>query len=335
MILLSVIIPTLNRADYISRLLDSLALLEPSNFEWEVIVVDNGSIDNTSEVVHQKQLELPIKIRYVLEPRPGLHEGRHRGIKEASGQYIAYLDDDMILAPTWLQGIKMVYEKKADAVIGRILPRWDGTPPNWLMHMYRTGVLSHLGLLDLGKTPMPTDFFFGGNLFIMKKTIISFRGFHPDGMPPDMVLYRGDGETGLWMKMRAAGMDLWYEPAALAYHIIPQERMTIEYFCKRAYNQGISNSFTDIRVRRGLYSDVYGGLFYWKRVIKKWLNHCKPLIFARYYSRYLKAKTDMEREVLQIQLKMTRSENRGWASHRMAVRCNHTLRKYVLQQSYF
>jgi glucosyl-dolichyl phosphate glucuronosyltransferase len=332
--LLSVIIPTLNRGNYVSDLLDSLAKTDPSNFEWEVIVVDNGSIDNTAKIVLQKQQALPIKIRYVLETRPGLHEGRHRGTMEAAGEYLAYLDDDMIVSPTWLQGIRMIEEKEADAVVGRILPKWVESPPDWLKHMCKSGVFGYLGLLDLGDTPRPTDKFFGGNLFTLKSTIIQHGGFHPDGIPEAKILYRGDGETGLWMKMQAAGMRLLYDPAALVYHIIPQERMSKEYLFKRAYNQGISSSFTYIRECHGLYSNKLTGWQGCRAVMKKWASRQLPLIFMRYFSRRLKTLTKTEREILCIQYEMFKCQKRGWISHRTAFHHDPTLRNHVLKQSF-
>ena len=75
---LSVIVPTRNRSAMIASLLDSLADLQAVPWDWEVIVVDNASTDDTAACVTQKQESLQIEIRYILETRLGLHEGRNR-----------------------------------------------------------------------------------------------------------------------------------------------------------------------------------------------------------------------------------------------------------------
>ncbi|MCX5829831.1 MAG: glycosyltransferase [Deltaproteobacteria bacterium] len=253
-LLLSVIIPTRNRAQRIGDLLDSLAVQNPVPFRWEVLVIDNGSTDQTSQIVHQKMSELPIKIRYIHEPRLGLHHGRHRGANEAEGSFVGYLDDDMVLAPTWIQGVDMVASDKAVAVVGRILPKWEAKPPEWLLKMASNGVFGYLGLLDLGGEKKPIDpmLVFGGNCFLPKKIVFSLGGFHPDGVPTEHLRWRGDGETALMSRFKKAGYRAYYDPCATAYHIIPASRLTIEYICNRAYNQGISRSFSDIRHNGGL-----------------------------------------------------------------------------------
>jgi glycosyltransferase involved in cell wall biosynthesis len=334
MIKLSVIIPTRNRSLLTGALLDSLAQLDPVPWEWEVLVVDNGSTDNTAEMVKEKQNTLPIRIRYVLEERPGLHQGRNRGAIEAKGKYLAYLDDDMLLAPSWLQGVAMLDEGKTDAVVGRIIPKWEASPPEWLNRMCEFGFFGPLALLDLGKEPVATEHFYGCNLFIPRKTVLDFGGFHPDGMPQDLLQYRGDGETGLWMKMRVAGKSLWYSPLAIAHHIVPKSRMTAEYMKKRAYNQGISNSFSDLRMRHGLYGKSPTGLRSLEREAKNRLRRLHILMFARYRLDCFSSRSEVEREIIHVQYEMAKGYAQGWVFHR-AEFCNNTkIRTHVLKTSF-
>jgi hypothetical protein len=72
-------------------------------------------------------------------------------------------------------------------------------------------------------------------------------GFHPDCLPPDLQKFQGDGETGLTMKAEKLGLVAVYNPKIMLYHLVSEERMTLEYFKKRAFYQGICNSFYDIR----------------------------------------------------------------------------------------
>ena len=259
-LLFSVIIPTRNHARFVADLLDSLAFLDPINHRWEVLVIDNGSTDQTEDLVKGKISSLPIEIRYIYEPRLGLHNGRHRGALEASGKYLAYLDDDVLVSPTWFQGFDKLIAGQAEAVVGRILPKWETQPPAWLIKLIREP--GYLSLLNLG-----TEGFFsepqcvyGDTFFIPVQLVFDLGGFHPDSMPSNQLRYRGDGETGLMWKFKQAGFRAWYEPDATVYHRIPKDRMSFDYLCKREYAQGISDSFSEIRASQldpAILSDLY------------------------------------------------------------------------------
>lgn len=334
--LLSVIIPTRNRVKRLANLLDSLAGQDPVPFEWEVIIVDNASTDDTAAVTLQRSRSLPISIRYVLETRLGLHRGRHRGAREARGDYVGYLDDDMTLAPTWVQGVQWLAEDKADAVVGRILPKWETTPPDWLLTMVQDGVYAYLSLLDLGPISKPVDplMVFGCNCFLPKRLIFELGGFHPDGFPPDQLRYRGDGETALMWKFKQAGLRSYYDPMATAFHVIDASRLTVEYLCQRAYNQGISDSFTQIRAAHGLADALFSNSSTKSRYER--LRQMSPIDVVRAVGRRVKRITSRLRKepYIVIQDKITESYRAGWQFHQDAVRNDPELFKHVLRDNY-
>src|SRR6185295_20067875 len=97
----SVIICTRDRARQLSQVLASArALTVPPGLAWELIIVDNGSSDDTSEVVDRYGQDLPIRL--VREERAGLSIARNRGVAEARGRYICWTDDDVIIDRGWL-----------------------------------------------------------------------------------------------------------------------------------------------------------------------------------------------------------------------------------------
>jgi glycosyltransferase involved in cell wall biosynthesis len=251
--LLSVLIPTRNRAQRVSDLLDSLAVQEPVPFDWEVLVIDNGSTDGTNERVRERVSGFPVALCCIREPRPGLHHGRHRGAQEARGEFLAYLDDDTLVTARWWQGVELLQQQGADAVAGRIAPKWEAPVPGWVALFCRDGTCGPLSLLDLGMASREIDplMVWGANFFLRRGLVFELGGFHPDSMPPESVLFRGDGESGFFQKFKDAGYHAWYAPQALVYHVIGPERLTIEYFCRRFYCQGISASFTQIRNEYG------------------------------------------------------------------------------------
>ena len=95
----SLIIPPLNRAEVLRRTLRSIvAVVHPSD-SVEIIVVDNASVDRTAEVCREVRMRFPqYEWRYFYEPVPGLLSGRHRGAKEAQGEILSFLDDDVLFA---------------------------------------------------------------------------------------------------------------------------------------------------------------------------------------------------------------------------------------------
>ncbi|MEE8471432.1 MAG: glycosyltransferase family A protein [Dehalococcoidia bacterium] len=94
----SAIICTHNRSDYLRQAIQSLADQTLPTEQYEVIVVDNGSTDNTRAVV--EGFDHIANLRYVYEPILGLSQARNTGWQNARGEYIAFMDDDAIGYPT-------------------------------------------------------------------------------------------------------------------------------------------------------------------------------------------------------------------------------------------
>lgn len=320
--LLSVIIPTRNRSQLLSDLLLSLSRQDPVPFQWEVVVVDNGSDDDTSEMVAGLQQTLSMAVRYVKEPKPGLHQGRHRGAKEAMGKFIAFLDDDMVLESTWVQGVEALAKGNAHAVVGRILPQWQDAPPDWLMEMIDGGVMGYLGILDLGLTTQAVEpnYVFGGNSFFPRELIFRLGGFNPDGVPKDLLRFRGDGETALMNKFKQAGLKSIYDPRATAYHVIGHHRMTVDYLCQRAYNQGISDSFSQIRAKHGLDGAN-------TKTIRTLAGKTKSAI--RTLFRIFK-----KEQMSLIQIKLQNAHRAGWKFHQELFASDPEIQEFVLRNNF-
>jgi glucosyl-dolichyl phosphate glucuronosyltransferase len=340
--LLSVIIPTLNRSKSLLTLLDSLALQKQVPFGWEILVVDNGSTDDTRDEVKKIISKMPVPLRYFYESKPGLHQGRHCGAQNAIGEVIAFLDDDTILSPQWISGVELILSKQADAVVSRILPSWEIPPPEWLINLINEGTFGLLTLLDIGYKPKRIDpsYVWGASFFIRHSLIFELGGFHPDGMPLEMLRYRGDGESGFFRKFKNQGYIAWYDPQSVAYHRVPRERMTLEYLLKRSYNQGISDSFTQIRRSAGLdgiqvsrLSGINQESF---RVILRWLREVSFLDRLVWFSKKI---LRAGRRLLpissnEIQHQLTAANRAGWKFHQSSVEADPELLEFVLKKTF-
>src|SRR5258706_11020169 len=105
---ISALICTRNRADYLRKALQSLAVQSLPRAQYEIIVVDNGSEDHTKDVVdaycHMTNLV------YIYEETPGLSRARNVAFRRAKGQFVAFLDDDAVGSPMWLEKYLEVFQ---------------------------------------------------------------------------------------------------------------------------------------------------------------------------------------------------------------------------------
>lgn len=253
---LSVIIPTRNRSSLLEKAIQSLIIQTYPQDNFEIIIIDNGSTDVTKDVVELYKAKMP-HLFYAYEPSPGLHVGRHAGLKIARGDILVYADDDIEAFPTWLEGIAESFEDPSVALVGgNNLPRYETPPPPWVELLWNktpfgmaNGTYS---ILDFGNAIQEISpyYVWGCNFSIRKGVLLEVGGFHPDGMPDEFLRYRGDGESAVSKEILQAGYKTIFNPKTSIYHFVPTKRMTLQYIHKRGYQQGISDSYTSIRQNR-------------------------------------------------------------------------------------
>lgn len=251
----SIIIPTFNRDHSLRRCVHSLVRQNFSTNQYEILIIDNASTDRTKEFAEKLVKEHSnVEIRYFAEPVPGLLSGRHRGILEARGEIIILVDDDIEADKHWLSAIIETFDDpEVQLVGGRNLPKYEVDPPEWLDWFWESQELGRscgfLSLLDFGENIREIDacFVWGLNFSIRKTAVFELGGFHPDIVPKNLQYLQGDGETGLTLKARLKKYKAIYQPKASVFHHVPSGRLTLEYFDKRNYFQGVCDSYTNIR----------------------------------------------------------------------------------------
>jgi glycosyltransferase involved in cell wall biosynthesis len=110
--LVSIILPTYNRAAFLPDAIE--AIRNQSFTNHELIAVDDGSTDNTREVLNDLTTELPQSFVYVSQENQGAYAARVRGLREASGEYIAFYDSDDLWLPHHLQNCVEALEANAE-----------------------------------------------------------------------------------------------------------------------------------------------------------------------------------------------------------------------------
>lgn len=240
----SVIIPTYNGGILLKQTVCSLTEQDFPKKDYEVIIVDNGSRDNTAVIASGLCKEFP-NVIYVFEPEPGLHNARHAGARVAKAELLLFADDDVRANKSWVSEIVGAYtDENIGCVGGKIVPEWEIAPPHWINRM----PLTYLSLLDAGDKAVEIKWIYGCNFSIRKKLLFALGGFNPDAFgDSSMWWFRGDGEIGLLRKVKDAGYKIMYAPNAVVRHFIPFKRLKLNYFRERAYKDGIEASFVKYR----------------------------------------------------------------------------------------
>ena len=230
---ISVILCTHNRSQSLAKALNSVAAsLLPDSVEWEVLVVDNNSNDQTRDVVEDFTRRCPGRFRYTFEPQPGKSHALNTGIRESRGDVLAFMDDDVIVEPTWLQNLTAsLHGSEWAGAGGRILAEQNFCPPGWLALEGPYGLGSMLyAHFDLGDKACELDRApYGTNMAFQKKIFEKYGGFRTDMGPfPGSEIRNEDTELG--RRLMAAGERLRYEPSAVVYHVVKENRVKKEFF---------------------------------------------------------------------------------------------------------
>lgn len=228
---IAVILCTYNRCGDLPKALNSvIASILPHSTEWEVLVVDNNSTDHTQQVVVDFSRRHPGRVRYLFEPRPGKSNALNTGIREAGGDILAFMDDDVCVDSMWLQNLTAnLHNCTWAGAGGRILPEWNCPPPPWLPRKDRYG-LAPLAMFDLGPEAGPlAEPPFGTNMAFQKKMFEKYGVFRTDlGPRPGSELKNEDTEFG--QRLLSAGERLRYEPSAVVHHPVSPKRIQKRYF---------------------------------------------------------------------------------------------------------
>lgn len=220
---LTVAVCTKDRPERLARCLRSildLTVPEGSAFP-DVLVVDNAPSDGrTREVVEALE-----GVRYTVEPRPGLNFARNRALHAATGDLLAYLDDDVVVDRGWLGGLAEAWgEHEAGAVTGLVLPFALETPAQILFEAnggFRRGFekLHYEGPTHPGNPlyPLGAGIFGAGANMAFRRAVLEDIGGFDEALDTGAPL-PGGGDLDIFYRVIRAGYPLVYEPAALVFH---------------------------------------------------------------------------------------------------------------------
>ena len=254
--MLSVIICTYNRDKYIYNVLNSLAENTLPHDRYEIVLVDNNCTDNTRGECDRFVQDHPdVQFRYFVETNQGLSHARNRGIKESAGDTLVYVDDDALVNNGYLKAYADFFEQHPDidAAGGPIIPKYETEEPAWMNHFTKSLITGYKYLGDSIREFPKNDFPGGGNAAYHASVFEKVGLFNVElGRKGDSLV--GAEEKDIFDKMTSQGMRFFYIPDAILYHLIPEKKLTKDYFDRLTYSIGKSERMRTKRIGPAKYA---------------------------------------------------------------------------------
>ena len=254
--MLAAIICTYNRAKYIGNLLESIAANDLPKSEYEIVLVDNNCTDNTKEVCEAfVKTHKDVNFRYVVEPEQGLSAARNKGIKEAKGDVIVYIDDDALIDEWYLRTIVEYMEAHPEisAVGGPIIPLYEDTEePKWMTRFTKELLCGYLYFGE-EERPFPGERYPGGGNAAYRANVFEQVGLFNTALGRKGNGLMGSEEKDIFDKMKAQGMRFMYLPKMILHHIIPQKKLERDYFDRLTLQIGQSERQRTLAIGKGKY----------------------------------------------------------------------------------
>ena len=241
----TVVIPTCGAATHLADVLAGLA--RQTNQSFELIIVDNNFVPHVrSSIIEDSGLRGEV----IHEEQNGLQHARNAGVKLAQGDYVAFLDDDAVPAPSWLANL-VEGTQRYDAIAsgGSVILKFTSPPPSWIGNKERA-LLSEL-LYSRSDIPALADdmYITGANMCVDRLAFDRIGLFDPE-FDRTATSLRSSGDLEFARRLQAAGLRVAFIASAAVHHHIDPFRLTKRYLLARAYWQGRSDALLESKCGR-------------------------------------------------------------------------------------
>lgn len=235
----TVVFATRNRAVALVPVLESFTGLTAPEGGWKLLVIDNGSTDDTPTLLRGYTDRLPLTV--LSEPRAGKNRALNTALPHFQGELIVLTDDDVLPQADWLVQLQRAARDHPDASLfgGTVLPHWSRPRPAWLTEAaVPFSVLYAQQKREAGSCSY--DAIFGPNMAVRGRVFAAgYRFSETVGPDETRRMYAMGGETEFLRRMEAAGYTGWFVPEAVVGHIIRPEQLDEAWILQRAYRYGI------------------------------------------------------------------------------------------------
>jgi glycosyltransferase involved in cell wall biosynthesis len=237
---ITVAICSYNRCDSLRESIRSLCGLETRDqFTFEIVVVDDGSTDQTREVVAELRDHAAVDVRYFHQPGLGIAVARNHCVRESRGEWIAFFDDDQQAESDWLANLlEFARDRDLPCVGSARTLLIQGIEPERLPRVTRAvlGELNHSESHRCEHRPMLST----GTVLIHRSVFDDIGGF-------DETLHQGGSDSDLFARMRRAGVAMWFTPSAVCRHVIPSHRLRPKFLWWCSRRNGVSFARQDLK----------------------------------------------------------------------------------------
>lgn len=232
----NILMSTFNGSHTLPRVLEGYCRQPELVKSCHIIIVDNGSDDNTSNILQRYKRELPMTILF--EERRGKAIALNRALTHLDAHLVIFTDDDAVPHTNWYRELFEAVERAPDAAVfgGAIEPLWEATRPNWL-DAVPLGVTYGLTDTELQEGPIDPGLIWGANMAI-RREVIDAGYLFDETRGPSLGRYIMGVETEFTERLAAHGCNCWFAPAAKVQHIIRPEQLKTEWVINRAFKFG-------------------------------------------------------------------------------------------------
>jgi glycosyltransferase involved in cell wall biosynthesis len=237
----SVVICAYNRAQLLSLCIESINALNFPKENYEVLIIDNNSTDNTADICKAAITKFSLlTIRYFHEPNQGVAYSRTRGAKEAKGNIIAYIDDDCLADANWLNEIVNFYNSHEECMSsgGRIIPEYRVPVADWF-GKYFWGLVGNYDLSRSVFQMKGVRYPSGANMHFRKTAFEKYGYFDSDLGRSGKSLMAGE-EKAMYLKLIHANEKVFYLPQVIVYHHVEANKFDKEYVKRHSMGIGAS-----------------------------------------------------------------------------------------------
>jgi succinoglycan biosynthesis protein ExoM len=249
---ISVCACTYKRPELLKRLLKELAKQETRGlFTFSLLIVDNDRLGSAKAVVSDFAAVARLPVSYYLQPVQNICLTRNKAIEGATGEYVAFIDDDEFPQKAWLAMLfQSAQQDDVDGVLGPVTSHFDEEPPDWVIKCRFFERPTH-----------PTGFVIDWREGRTGNVLLKRRLFTPGEPPFNPEFHRG-GDTDFFRRMVQKGHRFIWCDEAPVFEVVPPARWTRGFMLKRALLRGsITTKSPAFRPRSVVKSVVAAGCY--------------------------------------------------------------------------